>query len=168
VQADQVFVFRDTDWISIARVLLAFILGGVVGYERERVQRPAGLRTHMLVSAGAACFTVASIFGFDELGTIRDPARLAAQIITGVGFLGAGTIFRSGSTVRGLTTASSIWIIAAVGIVCGLGMFWLALFTTGITWFALQGLKNIEVRRARGANRAGEPSITGRNDDDLD
>ncbi|MDQ3928301.1 MAG: MgtC/SapB family protein, partial [Chloroflexota bacterium] len=76
---DNVFVFHDTDFIMIVRVGLAFLLGGIVGYERERVQRPAGLRTHMLVCAGSACFTVASVFGFDNLGTVRDPARLAAQ-----------------------------------------------------------------------------------------
>ncbi len=144
---DQIFVFRDIDIITVSRVLLAFILGGVVGFERERVQRPAGLRTHMLVSAGSACFTVASIYGFDDLGTVRDPARLAAQIITGAGFLGAGAIFRTGSTVRGLTTASSIWITASIGIVAGLGMFVLAIFTTMLTWFALFVLKSIEVRR---------------------
>ena len=144
---DQIFIFRDIDYITVSRVLLAFILGGVVGFERERVQRPAGLRTHMLVSAGSACFTVASIYGFDALGTARDPARLAAQIITGIGFLGAGAIFRTGSTVKGLTTASSIWITASIGIVAGLGMFVLAIFTTLLTWFALFVLKNIEITR---------------------
>src|SRR6478609_7894661 len=101
---DQIFIFKETDLITIVRVLLAFVLGGVVGFERERQQRPAGLRTHMLVAAGAACFTVASVYGFDGFGTVRDPARLAAQIVSGIGFLGAGTIFRTGSTVRGLTT----------------------------------------------------------------
>src|SRR5437762_1723162 len=143
---DNLFVFRDIDLITIVRVFLAFVLGGVVGFERQRVRRPAGLRTHMLVCAGSACFTVASVYGFDGFGTNRDPARLAAQIITGIGFLGAGTIFRTGSTVLGLTTASSIWITASIGIVAGLGMFWLAVFTTALTWFALTVLKNVEVR----------------------
>lgn len=160
----EVFIFKDTDFITIARVLLAFILGGFVGYERERSQRPAGLRTHMLVCAGSACFTVASVYGFDDLGTVRDPARLAAQIITGIGFLGAGTIFRTESTVRGLTTASSIWITAAIGIVAGLGLFWLGVFTTFITWFALRVLRGVEARRssaaaARSARAAGEPAL---------
>jgi putative Mg2+ transporter-C (MgtC) family protein len=157
----QVFIFQETDFVSMARVALAFILGGIVGYERERVQRPAGLRTHMLVCAGSACFTVASVFGFDDLGTVRDPARLAAQIITGIGFLGAGTIFRTGSTVRGLTTASSIWITAAIGIVAGLGLFLLAVFTTLLTWIALFMLKGFEARRARLIKTAGEPSMLG-------
>jgi putative Mg2+ transporter-C (MgtC) family protein len=146
--------------------MLAFILGGVVGFERERVRRPAGLRTHMLVAAGSACFTVASIYGFEGLGTVRDPARLAAQIITGIGFLGAGTIFRTGATVRGLTTASSIWITAAIGIVAGLGMFWLAVFTTALTWFALFVLKTIEPSRKQGSPaEMGEPSIGGKEQD---
>ncbi|HEX8599175.1 MAG TPA: MgtC/SapB family protein [Chloroflexia bacterium] len=156
---NEVFVFQDTDFITMARVALAFILGGIVGYERERVQRPAGLRTHMLVCAGSACFTVASVFGFDELGTVRDPARLAAQIITGIGFLGAGTIFRTGSTVRGLTTASSIWITAAIGIVAGLGLVLLAVFTTMLTWIALFMLKGFEPRKAKAIRMAGEPSL---------
>lgn len=101
----------------------------------------------MLVSAGAACFTVASVYGFADMGGSTDPARLAAQIVSGVGFLGAGTIFRSGSTVRGLTTASSIWVTAAIGIVAGLGMLWLALTTTFLTWVTLRLLKGLEVRR---------------------
>src|SRR4051812_35079193 len=146
---DHIFVFADTDIVTVVRVALAFLLGGVIGYERQRVQQPAGLRTHMLVAAGSACFTVASVYGFGGLGTTPDPSRLAAQIVTGIGFLGAGTIFRSGSTVKGLTTASSIWITASIGIVAGLGMFWLSLFTTALTWFALQVLKNMELPGVR-------------------
>ncbi|HEX8218577.1 MAG TPA: MgtC/SapB family protein [Chloroflexia bacterium] len=165
---EQAFIFRDTDFITMARVGLAFILGGIVGYERERVQRPAGLRTHMLVCAGSACFTVASVFGFEGLGTVRDPARLAAQIITGIGFLGAGTIFRTGSTVRGLTTASSIWITAAIGIVAGLGLLSLAVFTTLLTWIALFMLKGFEARRARRVAASGEPSIVGKTEAEDD
>lgn len=165
---DKIFVFRDIDLVTIVRVLLAFILGGIVGYERQRVRRPAGLRTHMLVAAGSACFTVASVYGFDGLGTVRDPARLAAQIVTGIGFLGAGTIFRTNSTVRGLTTAASIWITASIGILAGLGMFWLSVFTTGMTWFALYVVKGAENRRGRAA-AVGEPSIAAPpNEDDLD
>src|SRR5205807_10036784 len=166
VTMDSIFIFKNEDIITISRVLLAFILGGVVGFERQRVQRPAGLRTHMLVSAGSARFTVASVYGFEGLGTVRDPARLAAQIITGIGFLGAGTIFRTGATVRGLTTASSIWITAAIGLVAGLGMFWLALFTTLLTWFALTVLKEVEVRRRTGGATA-DSSTSTRDDDSI-
>jgi len=167
MQLENLFIFRDIDAITMARVFLAFLLGGVVGFERERVRRPAGLRTHMLVSAGCACFTVASVYGFDGMGTVRDPARLAAQIITGIGFLGAGTIFKTGSTVRGLTTASSIWVTAAIGVVAGLGMFWLALFTTLLTWFALRVLKSAELVRSRRVAH-GEPSIAPTPDDPDD
>ena len=122
------------------------MLGGLVGFERERTQRPAGLRTHMLVAAGSACFTVASIYGFQGLGVNSDPARLAAQIITGIGFLGAGAIFRTGDTVKGLTTASSIWITASIGILIGVGMIYLAIFTTVMTWFVLYVVKSFEMR----------------------
>jgi putative Mg2+ transporter-C (MgtC) family protein len=155
---DQIFIFSEIDLVTIARVLLAFVLGGIVGFERERDRRPAGLRTHMLVSAGAACFTVASIYGFADQGTVRDPARLAAQIVTGIGFLGAGTIFRAGGAVRGLTTASSIWITAAIGILAGVGMFSVAVFATALTWFTLQVVKSIEVLRPA-KTRLGEPSL---------
>jgi putative Mg2+ transporter-C (MgtC) family protein len=160
----QIFIVRDIDIITVVRVTLAFVLGGIVGFERERVQRPAGLRTHMLVAAGSACFTVASVYGFEGFGTVRDPARLAAQIITGIGFLGAGTIFRTGSTVRGLTTASSIWITASIGVVAGLGMLTLAIFTTLLTYFALYVVRGIEVRR-RGRKTYGEPSLVPPGDD---
>jgi putative Mg2+ transporter-C (MgtC) family protein len=124
----------------------------------------------MLVAAGACCFTLASVYGFQGLGTVRDPARLAAQIITGIGFLGAGTIFRTGSTVKGLTTASSIWITASIGIVAGLGMVILAITTTILTWFTLYVLKTAEIRRQPGTEgrEAGEPSISSHDEDEKD
>lgn len=150
---DKAFIISDTDFIIVVRVALAFVLGGIVGYERERVRRPAGLRTHMLLCAGCACFTVASVYGF---GPASDPARLAAQILTGIGFLGAGAIFRTGATVKGLTTAASIWITASIGIVSGLGLIVLAVFVTVITWFALHFIKNWEVRRIRNTVAPGD------------
>ncbi len=153
--------FSDVDILTIVRVTVAFVLGGVVGYERERVQRPAGLRTHMLVAAGSACFTLASVYGFAGLGGGPvDPSRVAAQIVTGIGFLGAGTILRTGATVRGLTTASSIWIVAAIGMAAGLGMIALAAYTTALTWFALRVVASAKGRRGS-ARDMGEPSITG-------
>src|SRR5437870_12314938 len=97
------------------RVLLAFILGGVIGYERETTQRPAGLRTHMLVAAGSAAFTIVSIYAFVGQGTVRDPARVAAQIVAGVGFLGAGTCWRTSGSVLGLTGGASLWPVARAG-----------------------------------------------------
>jgi len=144
-----------------ARVLLAFLLGGAIGWERERVQRPAGLRTHMLVCAGSACFAIASAYGHAGLGTVRDPARIAAQIVTGVGFLGAGTIFRTRDTVRGLTTAASIWMVAAIGLLIGTGMYWLAVSATIFSLIALWGLRPAR-RRVR---RFGEPALVGEDGD---
>jgi putative Mg2+ transporter-C (MgtC) family protein len=143
------------------RVLIAFAMGSVIGYEREATQRPAGLRTHMLVAAGSAAFTVASIYAFMGEGTVRDPARVAAQIVTGVGFLGAGTIWRTADTVRGLTTAASIWLVAAIGMLVGSGMYSLAIFTTVCGFITLRLGHPPGGRRRTGT---GEPSITGDED----
>ena len=108
----------------VLRLLLAVALGTAIGFERERAGKPAGLRTHVLVCIGAALFTVASVYGFGENG---DPARVAAGVVAGVGFLGAGTIIRTGEGVlAGLTTASSIWAVAAIGLVAGAGLYILA------------------------------------------
>lgn len=138
----------------LLRILIAFLLGGVLGFERERVRRPAGLRTHMLVAAGSSAFTAVSIHGFAGLGTVQDPGRVAAQVVTGVGFLGAGTIFRTPSTVRGLTTAASIWLVAAIGMLLGTGMYVPGAFTTLLGLVALRWLKTPARRQ-----RVGEPSI---------
>jgi putative Mg2+ transporter-C (MgtC) family protein len=143
------------------RILVAFLLGGVLGFERERVRRPAGLRTHMLVAAGSSAFTVASIYGFAGHGTVQDAGRVAAQIVTGIGFLGAGTIFRTPNTVRGLTTAASIWLVAAIGMLIGTGMYVIGIFATLLGLYALRWLKTPERRR-----RVGEPSIVAETDDD--
>ena len=111
----------------MARILAGFVLGATVGLERERRSKAAGLRTHMLVSGGAAIFTIASFAIFTTEGTVRDPTRIAAQIVTGVGFLGAGAILRSGGSVSGLTTAASIWVAAGLGMLAGGGAYALAL-----------------------------------------
>ena len=116
---------------SLVRLVVAAALGGAIGLERELDEKAAGLRTHILVSLGSAVFTLVSAYGFREFLTgggavVRaDPARIAAQIVTGIGFLGAGVIFRQGLTVRGLTTAASLWLVAAVGMAAGAG-FWSA------------------------------------------
>ena len=104
----------------ILRLLLAGALGALIGYQRERAGKPAGLRTHVLVCLGATIFTLASIYGFGQ----ADPARIAAGVVTGVGFLGAGAIVRSREGfVAGLTTAASIWAVAAVGLAAGAGLY---------------------------------------------
>jgi putative Mg2+ transporter-C (MgtC) family protein len=166
--ADWQFAFlRPIDIELVLRVTLAFVLGGVIGYEREIIQRPAGLRTHMLVAAGSAAFTVVSIYGFAGEGTVRDPARVAAQVVTGVGFLGAGTIWRTSSTVRGLTTAASIWLVAAIGMLSGTGLYLLAVFTT-LCGFATLRWGRPPSRRRRLLIQTGEPSIVGERGDEPD
>jgi putative Mg2+ transporter-C (MgtC) family protein len=128
---DDIFRFSVGTEVEMAvRLVLSALFGAVVGFEREHAEKPAGMRTLGLVSLGAAAFTLASIYGF--LGP-ADPSRIAAQVVTGVGFLGAGTILREGLTVRGLTTAASIWAIAAVGVAVGAGMYILAVVGTVLT-----------------------------------
>lgn len=102
----------------VARLALALVVGGLVGLERERQDHPAGLRTHMVVCLGSALFTLVSIA---LAGSRGDPTRVAAQIVTGIGFLGAGTIYRSGSGVRGLTTAAGLWVVSGIGMGIGAG-----------------------------------------------
>jgi len=146
------------------RIVLAFGLGAVLGWERDRAGRPAGLRTHMLVSAGSAAFTLVSIYGFAEgpPGIPRDPARVAAQIVAGVGFLGAGTIFRTPSTVSGLTTAASIWLSAAIGMMVGVGMYTLAAVTAILGYVCLRWLRPPPLR-----SQVGEPSMIAGHPDEV-
>ena len=154
--------FAPNDVEMTARVLLAFALGALLGWERERAGRPAGLRTFMMVTAGSAAFTLVSIYGFVDQGLPRDPARVAAQIVTGIGFLGAGTIWRTASTVGGLTTAATIWFAAAVGMMVGAGLYLVATTTAIFGFVCLQWLR-APGRRVR---LRGEPSITGREAED--
>jgi putative Mg2+ transporter-C (MgtC) family protein len=126
----------STEIEMVLRLLLATVLGGGIGYQRAREHKPAGLRTHLLVCLGAALFTLASLYGF---GPNSDPARIAAGIVVGVGFLGAGTILqmRGEGMVIGLTTAASIWIVAAIGLASGAGLYLLAVVTTIIVLIVL-------------------------------
>ena len=132
------------------RLALAAVLGGAIGFERELREREAGLRTHLLVALGSALFTIVSAYGFHAFlssgaSVVRaDPTRIAAQIVTGIGFLGAGAILRQGVNVRGLTTAASLWVTAAIGVAVGLGAWWAAAIATVTTVGALYGLKQIE------------------------
>jgi putative Mg2+ transporter-C (MgtC) family protein len=133
---------------EILRLGLAALLGGVIGIEREFREREAGLRTHMLVAVGAALFTVVSAFGFrDVLGSgsgafVRlDPSRISAQIVSGIGFLGAGAIIRQGLSIRGLTTAATLWAVAAIGMASGAGSYAAAIITTVLVLIMLWPLR---------------------------
>ncbi len=130
----------------VLRLILAAFLGGVVGYEREHTNRPAGFRTHILVCVGSALVMVTSEFIFDKYGKAAniDPARLGAQVISGIGFLGAGTIIRDGFNVRGLTTAASLWAVSCVGIAAGIGFYEGAVAATLMIFLTLISLKKAE------------------------
>jgi putative Mg2+ transporter-C (MgtC) family protein len=126
----------------IERLLLAAVLGGVLGLEREFRHKAAGLRTNMLISVGSALFTLMSI---ELTARTGDPSRIAAQIVTGIGFLGAGAIMRRDGGIQGLTTAATIWVNAAVGVTVGSGNFKLALIAVGVTVLVLLVLYPIEL-----------------------
>jgi putative Mg2+ transporter-C (MgtC) family protein len=119
------------------RIAIGFLLGAAIGVERERSSKAAGLRTHMLVAGGSAIFTVVSAYLFDSTGQPSDPARVAAQVVTGIGFLGAGAIIRSGGSVSGLTTAATIWVAAGLGMLAGVGAYPLAAVSVAFTLLAL-------------------------------
>ena len=151
------------DLTIVIRVLSALLLGFAIGLEREITNKYAGLRTNILVCLGACIFTIISIYGFpevsvtgDELGT-RDTARVAAQVVTGIGFIGAGTVFRHGATVFGLTTAATLWVSAAIGMACGAGMYTLAILSTIFSIVVLVSVrmfeKNILVSSAKNTRR---------------
>ncbi len=135
-----------TDFETIFRLLLATVLSGLIGFEREAHGRAAGLRTHILVCVGSTLIMLTSIYIFDTyIGRVPlDPVRIAANVVTGIGFLGAGTIIRSGSSVIGLTTAASIWAVAAIGLAVGCGYYSGAIFTSIIMLVALMLFRKIE------------------------
>jgi putative Mg2+ transporter-C (MgtC) family protein len=118
----------------LARLVIAAGLGGAIGFERELRERQAGLRTHLVVCVGSALFTLVSAYGFESFftatGTRIDPTRIAAQIVSGIGFLGAGAIIRQGLSVRGLTTAATLWLVAAIGMAAGAGYYSGAIIAT--------------------------------------
>lgn len=145
--------FLLNDFISpeIGNFVLAFIsltmatlLSGLIGYEREYHGHSAGLRTHILVALGSALIMFLSIYGFGPVSETRDPARLAAQVITGVGFIGAGTIIQNGFDIKGLTTATTLWLVMAIGLAAGSGQFILATLGTAVALFALIMLRRFE------------------------
>jgi putative Mg2+ transporter-C (MgtC) family protein len=127
-----------TPWTEldvILRLIMAAVVGGVIGLDRERAHKWAGIRTLLLVCLGSALFTVVSIFGF---GDPADPARLAAGIVVGIGFLGAGVILHSEKGVMGLTTAAAVWAVAAIGVAIGCGLYLIALTTAILILVALR------------------------------
>ena len=152
----------------LVRILVAAALGGIVGIERELRDQPAGFRTHMLVSMGACLFTIVGAFcfqaftgGTDTHRIQADLTRVASQVVVGIGFLGGGTILRHGGTVRGLTTAASLWITAAIGLAVAMGFFFAATAVSLLAVFALAGLKPIEKRFfGRGVKQEDEPPDT--------
>lgn len=138
------------DLTIIIRVVSALLLGFAVGLEREMTNKYAGLRTNILVCLGACVFTIISIYGFPaitvasaELGT-RDTARVAAQVVTGIGFIGGGTVLRHGATVFGLTTAATLFMSAAIGMACGAGMYDLAIVSTIVSIITLVSVRIFE------------------------
>jgi len=141
-------------WTEIAlRLGTATVLAGLVGLDRERRESSAGMRTHALVGMSACLLMIVSAFGFaDILGTanvVLDPSRIAAQVVTGIGFLGAGTIIARGSFVRGLTTAASVWSVAAIGLAVGGGMYWAGVVATVISLILLAVMRPVERRLDR-------------------
>ena len=142
---------------TVVRLLLAALAGSLIGLERERLAWAAGLRTHMLVCVGACLLMIVSAHGFDDvLGprVVLDPSRVAAQVVSGIGFLGAGTILLRGDAVKGLTTAASLWAVAAIGLAIGCGLYTAGLATTVIVLVILAGIKPLQERvRARTQSR---------------
>jgi putative Mg2+ transporter-C (MgtC) family protein len=143
----------------LLRLVLACALGGAIGLEREISGQGAGFRTHILVALGSCLFTLVSAYAFQEFLTAQqahvsfDPSRIAAQIVTGVGFLGGGAILRSGTGVRGLTTAASLWVVAAIGVAAGAGWYGAAALSTGLAIGSLWGLRRVR-RRVEGLRPA--------------
>ncbi len=134
-------------WEIAVRLILSVVLGGVIGFERERHNRPAGFRTHILVCSGSALIMMVSAYGFTGQvgeGFLADPGRIAAGVVTGIGFLGAGTILQQRGSVRGLTTAATIWVVSGVGLAAGIGFYLGATLTTAFVLISLLMLRKAE------------------------
>jgi putative Mg2+ transporter-C (MgtC) family protein len=134
-------VLYPSYWVLTERLFMAALMGGLIGWERELNHSPAGFRTHILVSVGSALIMLISIYGFSDFAHLKnftlDPSRISAQVVSGIGFLGAGTILRQGVNVSGLTTAASLWVVAAVGLSAGSGYYFPAVITTLIVFIGL-------------------------------
>lgn len=136
------------EWEMALRLLMSGVLGGLIGYEREYQHKSAGLRTHILVCVGSCLIMILSIKLYTAVQglTNADPARLAAQVVSGIGFLGAGSIIKEGPNVRGLTTAASMWVVSGVGLAVGSGYYMGAFMTTGIVFLTLTILSRMELK----------------------
>jgi putative Mg2+ transporter-C (MgtC) family protein len=151
------------------RLVVGLVLGAIIGFERELHRQPAGFRTHSLVSLGAALFTVVSAHGF--VGPLVDPTRVAAQIVSGIGFIGAGTILQYRGSIRGLTTAASLWSVAAIGTAAGAGLLVMAVVGTTLILIVLSFLDRVEAYATRRLNlpperpRLGPDDTEGRTED---
>lgn len=160
-----------TEGEIIVRLLLGAIFGGIIGYERQTHGRPAGFRTHLLVCVASVLFMVVSQYShylsrIDPSYMRIDPSRIAQGAITGVGFIGAGVILRTGLTIQGLTTAACIWMVSAVGIAVGSGLYLAGIVATAITYFSLLGLRTVERKMPRIAFKS--LTITAHEDVDED
>lgn len=140
---------QSLPWHNAGKLTLAALLSALIGLEREWTGHTAGLRTTMLVAVGSCLFTLLSIEGFPVKGSAQDTARIAAQIVSGIGFLGAGALFQSKNHVKGMTTAATIWLVAAIGMAAGTGLYFVAIFTTIMAEVVLVVLKPISARLAR-------------------
>ena len=140
------------DWEYVLTIFVGAILGGAIGFEREYRSKEAGFRTHFLVGLGSALFMVLSLHGFDDIETQagviiqRDPARMAAQVVSGIGFIGAGTIIFRKNVVKGLTTAAGLWVTSAIGMAAGVGMYGVAVAATVMVIVCLEGMNFLHHR----------------------
>lgn len=128
-------LLQGFNWENTIRLFIAVALGGIIGFDRELKHRPAGLRTHMMVCLGATIFTMISIT------FSANPFQIAGYIVTGIGFLGAGSIISTRLRMHGLTTAASLWMVASIGIAVGVGQYWIAIIATALVFVILQGKK---------------------------
>jgi len=156
------FLNNSLELIVLVRIVLATILGFVLGYERELYKRPAGLRTHILVCIASCLIMLVSIYGFKD-----DPARLAAQVVSGIGFLGAGAIIRGDKDIKGITTAATIWMSAMIGLACGNGFYFGAILVTVCGLIILTIFRGIETRIASSSKYKSKVFMVIEEQDDL-
>jgi putative Mg2+ transporter-C (MgtC) family protein len=153
-------------WEGLLRLGLAALLAGAIGIERELREQEAGLRTHMLVCVGATMFMLVGVYGWSDLelgndiGVVVDPSRVASYVVSGIGFLGAGAIIKYGINVRGLTTAASLWVVAAIGVGVGAGMYTFSVATTALVILALWPLSQVKKALAGKAEESRRLSVT--------